>query len=328
MNKTLLKMRPLVTVAVVTRDRREDLRRCLHSVYDQTYDPLEVVVVDHASSDGTPEMVASEFPEVRLLRQTTNLGCPGGRNVAAQEAQGPYVFFLDDDATLEPQAVEAAVNFLAPRPRFAALGIAVVPHPETPQVTCAFDPARLGHRPRLYPHFSGGAALVRRDVFIDLGGFRSDFLYGGEERELSLRFLRAGYFIAYLPTVKMFHRRTPGGQRDERARLRTGLRNDLLFIWTYMPLPLAFAATANKLLYYAKFARSKGNLRALLPDLFRAPLVSLRFALSAQRRPVSFAFFAALKALERVHIDPDDERWHRRLRRLSDQGRRRKQWVG
>jgi GT2 family glycosyltransferase len=304
--------RERVSVVIVTLDRRDDLAECLGSVAQQTLRPHEIVVVDNRSTDGTAAMLAERFPEVRVLTPARNTGCPGGRNLGVEAATGDYVFFLDDDATLDPDALAQAVAFLKARPVFAAVGIAVVSYWPDGRVQAAFDPVRLGERPRLYPNFSGGASLVRRADFLAAGGFNADFVYGGEERELSLRFLLAGRRIAYLPAVRMFHKQSPGRLRDETARLSSGLRNDLYFLWRYYPVPLAAAATANKARFYVEFARSKGRLAGLVPDLVRIPWTAASIAW-AGRRPVPCELLFLLKLLERFRVAPDDPLWNRAL---------------
>jgi rhamnopyranosyl-N-acetylglucosaminyl-diphospho-decaprenol beta-1,3/1,4-galactofuranosyltransferase len=100
-----------VCAVVVTRNRRELLRRCLSALQAQRRAPDGVLVVDNASSDGTAEMVASEFPAAELLRLDANLGGAGGfhRGMARAHAQGYEWLWLLDDDTLATEGALAAL---------------------------------------------------------------------------------------------------------------------------------------------------------------------------------------------------------------------------
>jgi len=89
-----------VCVVVVTRDRRELLRQCLTALEAQSRPPDHILLVDNASSDGTTDMVAQEFPGVETLRSDENVGGAGGfhRGVEAAHAAGyDWLWLLDDD---------------------------------------------------------------------------------------------------------------------------------------------------------------------------------------------------------------------------------------
>lgn len=315
----------LVSVVVLTVDRPDDVVCALRSVRSQTYGPIETVVVINGGDRGLTDVVRTADPSAKILIAANNLGCPGGRNYGARKAKGEFVFFLDDDGVLQEDAIETSVRFLQARPHFATVGIAVVPG--RPGVSASFDPKRLGNKSRLYPNFSGGASCHRRDVFLRYGGFNASFMYGGEERDLAFRLLLDGYLIAYLPQTRMFHMQRKSPLRDEVARLKTNLANDIYFAWKFYPLPLAFAATLLKGFYYASFARTKGELPALLPELVSLPLRCLSSA-ACEREVASLEFLALVKILELIHVDPDDPLWHCAFRELASarQARRLKPW--
>jgi glycosyltransferase involved in cell wall biosynthesis len=78
----------LISVVIVTWNRRDDVLRAIESIYSQAWRPVEIIVVDNGSTDGTAEAITSAYPEVRLLRMEQNLGASGGRNpgIAAARA--------------------------------------------------------------------------------------------------------------------------------------------------------------------------------------------------------------------------------------------------
>jgi GT2 family glycosyltransferase len=100
---------PLVTVNILSYNRKNELRNTLLKLFQQSYKKIEVIVVDNSSSDGSPEMVESEFPSIKLIRLKKNIGIAGW-NEGFKIAKGEYVLVLDDDAYTEKDAVSLAVK--------------------------------------------------------------------------------------------------------------------------------------------------------------------------------------------------------------------------
>jgi len=99
-----------VSIVVPTRNRRNFLRQAMRSAHTQTFRDIELLVVDEASSDGTAEMMAAEFPAVRLIRNGQPRGPGGARNTGVAAADGDWILFLDDDDLLHPEHVAALVK--------------------------------------------------------------------------------------------------------------------------------------------------------------------------------------------------------------------------
>ncbi len=101
---------PRVSVQVVVRNGERYIRHCLNAVRAQTYTPLEVVILDNASTDRTAEIVAAEYPEFRLIRGTTNLGMWPGQEWLMARTTGEYVVGLSVDVMLDSRFIEHAVR--------------------------------------------------------------------------------------------------------------------------------------------------------------------------------------------------------------------------
>src|SRR5690242_6505496 len=108
-----------VTVVIATRNRREGLRHTLHAL-QRDAEPLPTVVVDNGSGDGTPEMLAARFPQVRVLALDRNAGAVA-RNHGAAAAETPYVAFADDDSWWAPGALARAARHFGDSPRLALI---------------------------------------------------------------------------------------------------------------------------------------------------------------------------------------------------------------
>ena len=116
--------RPLVTIAIPTYNRSEGyLRETLASALAQRYEPLEIVVVDNASTDATGAYVASVADErVRYARNATNLGVNGNFNACLEQARGTYVLVLHDDDHIDPDFVACCVGAIEADGRSAPPG--------------------------------------------------------------------------------------------------------------------------------------------------------------------------------------------------------------
>lgn len=105
-----------VCVAITTYNRSRLLSRAIHSVLSQHWAHLELIVIDDASTDGTPDLMQSCFSHLRFLRQTENRGLGAARNRGLKAATQPWVIFLDDDDTLSPQALARIARHVARYP--------------------------------------------------------------------------------------------------------------------------------------------------------------------------------------------------------------------
>lgn len=112
-------MPPLTTVIVPNYNHAASLPHCLEAIKRQTYAPLEIVVVDDASTDDSVRI--AESAGVTVLRNEHNLGPAGTRNRGAEAAGGEILFFVDSDGALEPDAVANAVAFLEADPELGAV---------------------------------------------------------------------------------------------------------------------------------------------------------------------------------------------------------------
>lgn len=104
---------PLVSVVIPTRNRTALLARAIQSVRQQTYENLEIIVVDDASTDDTQKIVGGlADPRIRYIRHDVNRGGPAARNTGILAARGEYIAFLDDDDEWESVKTEAQLRFL------------------------------------------------------------------------------------------------------------------------------------------------------------------------------------------------------------------------
>lgn len=228
-------MRPDVSILLVTFRCREAALACLRSIYATTSGvDFEVVVLDNASGDGTVELVASEFPQARLIASTENLGFARGVNRAAEESTGEFVLLLNPDMEVHPGAIERIVAFAGAHPEHGLYGGRTLdPDGRVNPGSCwgaptlwslfcfaallstafkhsrVFDPESLGgwqrDSVREVDIVTGCLLLAPRALWQVLGGFDTRFFMYGEDADLSIRAKALGYRPAITPDAVVTH---------------------------------------------------------------------------------------------------------------------------
>src|SRR6476660_8407011 len=97
--------KPLVSALIVSRNAKEDLLRCRKAFFASADVPVEAIIVDNDSNDGSPAAVTDEFPQATVLVQSRNLGYGRAANVRLERCQGRFVLLLSPDVTVAPQCV-------------------------------------------------------------------------------------------------------------------------------------------------------------------------------------------------------------------------------
>lgn len=281
---------PLVSVVIVTWNRKEDVLATVQSVYAQPYPHIEVLVVDNGSTDGTAQALAATFPAVVVIALERNLGAAGGRNPGIAAARGEIVVLLDSDASLGMDTLGKLVDKFQAAPDVGVLACKVV-NATTQQLD--------RHAGWIYPErdkvdqdreflsysFSECGCALRKEVFERAGLFSDLLFFGREGEELSLRIWDAGYKILYYPSALVYHRVSPQQQIVGGRRAYFDLRNALALIILRYPwrlvLLMAPLRVAAACLRAAKRGQLSQALRALLDVARQLPL------LLRQRRPIS-----------------------------------------
>src|SRR6266849_4479209 len=118
--------KPIVSALVVSRNSKEELLQCLQTFFASADVPVEAVVVDNDSSDGSPAAVTDEFPQATVLVQSKNLGYGRAANLGLERCQGRFILLLSPSVLLDPQGVGRLADFMFTRPDAGAVGPQVV----------------------------------------------------------------------------------------------------------------------------------------------------------------------------------------------------------
>lgn len=281
-----------IGVVVLTYNRRDELARTLDHLWALPERP-PITVVDNASSDGTRELVHERYPEVAYVRLEMNAGA-AGRNAGIEAADRPYIALCDDDTWWAPGSLERAADLLDRHARLAVVTAKVLvgedAHVDPTCIEMAHTPlpARSGLPGVPLLGFLAGASVLRRDAFLNAGGFNPRFFLGGEEELLALDLAASGWDMAYVEQLLVYH--LPSPLRDPAARYRLLMRNALWVTWLRRPLKQALRRT------WALLQRSRTDATA------RVALIEacwgLPWALS-NRRPLPEHVEAQVRLLER-----------------------------
>ncbi|MCC7361607.1 MAG: glycosyltransferase family 2 protein [Anaerolineales bacterium] len=274
---------PALSIIIVSWNVREPLRACLAGL--PLADPqVEIIVVDSASADGTPAMVAADFPRVHLIASPANLGYARGNNLGLQAAQGRYLFVLNPDTVVLPGALSALTAYLDAHPMVALVGPQLLWPRRGPQGDDLPQPTRRRFPPpallffestwlqRLAPRrwlrryyamdlpadapadvdwLVGAALLVRRAAYEQVGGFDETFFMYSEELDWQRRLRAAGWRIVHLPAAQVLHAEA---QSSAQAPAATHIRFNSSKVRYMRKYHGAAAAQALRLWLLAQFA--------------------------------------------------------------------------
>ena len=222
---------PEATVCITTKNLVKDLRRALHSVQTQKGVELEVLVIDDGSIDGTADMVATQFPSVRLEKRHESRGLIIRRNEGANLATAPILFSIDDDAEFTGVYTvrDTLMEFDGP-----LIGAVAIPFIDLLQSTRVQQMAPNSTFVYITDAYVGTAHALRRDVFLKLGGYRAHWIHQGEESDYCIRMLEAGFVVRLGCASPITHYES--SLRDRRRMDYYGRRNDVLFVWHNVPI--------------------------------------------------------------------------------------------
>lgn len=243
-----------ISIGVTTRNRPQSIDACLRSIARVLGPGHDVLVFDDASqSPAEPIARAIEGLEVRVFRDERAPGAIAGRNLLVREARHDVVLLLDDDAMLlDADALDQGLRVLEQDPRVGAVAFAQAERDGRPWPE-GMQPSR-SQRTCLVPAYIGFAHLLRRSLFLELGGYLERLVFYGEEKDYCLRLLARGHHVVYLPHARVAHLPDPSN-RDPRRYIRYAIRNDCLSSFYNEPLPLALAGLPIRLLRYRAMAR-------------------------------------------------------------------------
>ncbi|AQT69453.1 N-acetylglucosaminyl-diphospho-decaprenol L-rhamnosyltransferase [Anaerohalosphaera lusitana] len=233
-----------LSIIIVSWNTKQVLHDCLESVYQQTAGvDFEVIVVDNASSDGSPHMVAHNFPQATLVSNEDNRGFAAANNQGIQKASGEYVLLLNSDTIVLDNAISRTLEFAKQQNDTAVTGCKVLNQDGSLQRSCFMYPSLTNmfmstfYLNKIFPRstFFGREAmtwwdredsrevevvtgcfmLVKKEAIDRVGMMDEDYFMYGEETDWCYRFNKNGYKIRFTPEGQIIHL---GGQSTRQVK--------------------------------------------------------------------------------------------------------------
>jgi len=244
---------PRVAVAIPNWNGERFLSTCLSSLRGQSFRDFETIVVDNGSTDGSKELLAKHFPEVRVVSLEENRGVAAAFNAGVESTGAELVVLLNNDTEQDPGWLGALVRAAEEHPEVGFFASKLVDFYDRRVLDGAGDavrlsglPYRLGHGERDRGQFDSpgyvfsacaAAAMYRRGMLGEVGPFDEDFVSYCEDGDLSFRAHLAGYRCLYVPDAVVYHMgsASTGGKRSAVAT-SLGTRNSLDLLVKNLPL--------------------------------------------------------------------------------------------
>lgn len=272
---------PCVSIVFICWNRKDEVLKTLADISQITYLDLETIIIDNGSTDGTLEAITSSFPHVLTTGLPTNIGI-GAYNIGFEKAKGKYILILDDDSSPSPDAITCAVAHLEQHPKSAAVAFRI----KEKNTYTTWLRRLMQDTPQTLPAFVGCGALVRTDVFRNVGYYSETFFLYENELDSALKMINEGYSIDYLPTALAYHRRAVAGRGAQPVAVTAGwrniyysLKNRLMLYTRFFPLDKCIYYYAYDLIFFALLA-----LRIRQPLAYFKALGSVLMQLPAYRK--------------------------------------------
>jgi GT2 family glycosyltransferase len=296
----------LISAVVLNWNGHGVLDNCLRSLYNQTYRPLEIIVVDNASTDGSVDFLRQKFQDVNLIVNEKNLGFGAGNNIGILASRGKYIMMLNNDTRLDSKCVEELKRSIEKDKKYGACAskILLASKPDVIDgvgiVVCpdglSFGRGRLEKRDRYEEEeeiffASDGACLYRREMLEDIGLYDEDFFAYADETDMGWRARLAGWKCIYSPKAIVYHHHsTSSGGRVSAFKAFLVERNRIWVALKNFPISLIIFGQFYTLRRYAFQAYGalggKGAAGRFTSDFSKAELVKilLNAYLSAVRK--------------------------------------------
>jgi GT2 family glycosyltransferase len=247
-------MGSLISVIILNYNGKDYIEECLDSVLDQTYEPLEIIVVDNASNDSSLEILKEKYSsKIKLIESNTNLGFAGGNNLALDYTKGEFIALFNNDAVADRRWIEefmSAVNrcdgtfgmwaskilFYDDREIIDTAGHLIYPDGlNRGRGKGEKDKGQYDKEEEVF-FPSGCAAIYRKEMLDIIGFFDPDFFAYGDDTDLGMKARIAGWKCIYVPKSVVYHHSSAASGKYSPLKAYLVERNRLWVLIKYFPL--------------------------------------------------------------------------------------------
>lgn len=235
-----------ISIIIVSFNTKELLSQCIKSIFKHTKGiNFEIIVVDNASTDGSQQLIKSDFPKVILIESEINIGFGRANNLGAKHASGDYLFLLNSDTLLIENSIKILKDFIDNEsdPNLAVVGCKLLDKNKKPHISYGNFPSiyqeifeygllkifKKYYAEKLSPsvidkgskiknvdYIIGADMFFKKSVFDSIGGFDEDFFLYYEETEICYRLKKLGYKIVWNPNTSIIHYVGSSGKTNEK----------------------------------------------------------------------------------------------------------------
>lgn len=225
-----------ISVVIVSWNAKKYLLECLQSLASQqTSSNMEIIVVDNASTDGSPEAVSEQFPNVRLIKNNENLGFGKANNIGIKHSAGNYIYLINSDIKVLDGCLDRLLNYIEKSPTIGILGPKILNADLSLQSSCrqfpslwnnfcyalglsrVFSDSKIfsGEHMFYFQHdkikkvdvLVGCFLMVRRSAFEQVGFLDEQFFIYAEDVDWCKRFWKADWEVVFFPDAQAIHYR-------------------------------------------------------------------------------------------------------------------------
>jgi len=303
----------LLSVVIPNWNGAHFLPTCLAALAAQTYEPVEVIIADNASTDGSQALIETDYPWVTLLALPENRGFTGACNAGMRAAHGEYIALLNNDTEVDPGWAAAVVAAFADDSQVGSIASKMLLFDQRDHIHTAGDLFTTdgravnrgvwehdeGQYEQVEEVFSacGGSSVYRRAMLEDVGLLDDDFFFSGEDVDLGWRAQLRGWRCLYTPQALVYHHlsATGGGVTssfyDGRNSIYILVKDVPAFIWRRHGWRI-LREQARRALEAARAWRgdaARARLRGMLAGLIALPRLMRKRHATQQTRTVSDA---------------------------------------
>ncbi len=317
-------MPDLLSIVIPNWNGKKHLPTCLDALRRQTYAPLEIIVADNASTDGSRELLAADYPEVRLIALPRNMGFTGACNAGLRAARGLFLALLNNDTEVELTWAQEVIAAFARHTDAGAVASKMRLFDRRDQLHTAGDLYRIDGIPvnrgvwqtdcgqfddETYVFSAcGGSAVYRRAALDQVGLLDDDFFFSCEDVDLGWRLQLAGWHCIYAPRAVLYHRlaATGGGVTasfyDGRNVIYILVKDYPIALWRKHKAVIVRAQMrlARQALRAWRGAAARARLHGMLIGLLHIP------GLLAKRRRIQATRRVPIAAIEAILTPPGE----------------------
>jgi GT2 family glycosyltransferase len=213
---------PLVSVIILNWNGKKFIEKCIRSLMNVSYPSIEILFIDNASTDGSPELIETKYRNIKVFRNKKNLGFAEGHEIGFRKAHGNAILLLNTDTIVEENLITSLVNVLYSKKSIGAVQPKIVMYPQKEIIDSIgvffLMNGSLYHYGREKKEnileynkqmeiFSakGVCVMFKKEVLDKTGFFDKDYFAYFEETDICMRVWLSGYKIVYTPTSTVYH---------------------------------------------------------------------------------------------------------------------------